>query len=385
MSGARDGYLDKGKPIRIGVLMDVPERHYRFAFPIYDFVCDHYAGSGRFHRGIELVKKTVFGPPAGYIDDVMRGYHELCDEGVLAVIGPNHSDNNIAITDHAEARKVPVMTLGAIHTHLSPHVFNVGWGSVPEDSYTVASWLDQHDHRRVTLTFDNAAHCLIYAHWFRVAARQAGIEIVAEHCVSEINDDFAIEDMKRTLEAHRAKNPDAIVCFGTGASQLNWGRVVHASGWDVPRIMNGAFFQANYAYTHEFFDGWVGTGLWDDDNRTMQALRRQFAEARPDLADVAPEILGLYRDGMMALLEGIAAAPILTPKGVTQGLENVRMVPAAIGGNRTTLSFGPYDHKGHKGMDMMVIRRLTQGRLIMEGRFEPFGTKRAPQAAAPVA
>ena len=62
-----------------------------------------------------------------------------------------------------------------------------------------------------------------------------------------------------------------------------------------------------------------------------------------------------------------------------------KKVPAAIGGNRTTLSFGPYDHKGHKGMDMMVIRRLTQGRLIMEGRFEPFGTKRAPQAAAPVA
>lgn len=370
---AKDGYFDKAQPIKIGVLMDVPERHQKYAFPIYDFVCEQYRRSGRLHRGVQLVRKIVYGPPAGYIDDVMRGYHELCDEGVLAVIGPNHSDNNIAITEHAEARRVPIMTLGAIHTHVSPHVFNVGWGSVPEDAYTVASWLDQKGHRRVTLTYDNAAHCRIYARWFRTAAAKAGIEILADTCVSENNDDHAVESMRVTLADHRSKQPDAIVCFGTGASQLNWGRVVHESGWDVPRIMNGAFFQANYAYTHEFFDGWVGTGLWDDDNRTLRRFMKDFCAAHPDLDQVAPEIVAMYRDGIVALLEGIAEAPILTPRGVVEGLENVRMIPAAMGGDRTTISFGPYDHKGHKGMDYMVVRRLTKGRLIMESRFEPFG------------
>ena len=49
----------------------------------------------------------------------------------------------------------------------------------------------------------------------------------------------------------------------------------------------------------------------------------------------------------------------------------VRMIPAAMGGDRTTLFFGPYDHKGHKGMDNMVARRLTKGQLVMEGRFAP--------------
>jgi len=369
----KDGYFDKAQPLKVGVLMDVPERHQKYAFPIYDFVIQQYLDSGRLHRGIQLIKKIVYGPPAGYIDDVMRGYHELCDEGVLAVIGPNHSDNNIAITEHAEARKVPIMTLGAIHSHVSPHVFNVGWGSVPEDGYIVASWLDQKDHRRVTLTYDNAAHCKLYAHWFRIAARKAGIDIIADTCVSENNDEHALDGMRRTLADHRAKNPDAIVCFGTGASQLNWGRLVHEAGWDVPRIMNGAFFQANYAYTHEFFDGWVGTGLWDDDNRTLRKFTREFCAAYPDLDQVAPEILAIYRDGMVALIEGIIEAPILTPKGILAGLENVRMIPAAIGGDRTTISFGPYDRKGHKGMDYMVVRRLTKGKLVMESRFEPFG------------
>jgi ABC-type branched-subunit amino acid transport system substrate-binding protein len=364
-----DVYFDAGKPIRIGVLMDLPERHYKYAFPIYDFVCSQYARHPRFHRGIELVKKIVFGPPAGYISDVMRAYHELCDDGVLAVIGPNHSDNNIAITEHVERRRIPTVTLGAIHTHLSPYVFNIGWGSVPEDSFTVASWLAQNNHRRVTVTYDTAAHCAVYAHWFRLAAARHGVAIIGEKRVSEVNDDAAVAEMRQTLQEHRALAPDAIVCFGTGASQIVWGRVVHESGWNVPRIMNGAFFQANYSYTHEFFDGWVGTGLWDDDNPTLARLRQEFARAQPELADVAPEILALYRDGLVALLEGVAAAPILTPAGVLQGLETVRMVPAAVGGARTVISFGPHDHKGHKGMDLMVVRRLRAGELVMEGRY----------------
>jgi hypothetical protein len=72
----------------------------------------------------------------------------------------------------------------------------------------------------------------------------------------------------------------------------------------------------NYAYTHEIFDGWAGTGLWDDDNRRLAALRTDFAATYPGMADVAREILAMYRDGMVALLEGVAAAPIMTPAGV---------------------------------------------------------------------
>ena len=368
-----DVYFDKAKPVKIGVLMDIPERHWKFGFPVYDFLVDRYVESGRLHRGIELVKKLVVGPPAGFISDVMQGYHELCDEGVLAVIGPNHSDNNMAITEHAERRRVPVMTLGALHSHVSPYVFNIGWGSVSDDGFIVASWLQQKGHKRVALTYDNAAHCKQYAVWFRIAAARMGIEIIADTCVSEVNDDAARAGIEATVASHRSKNPDAIAFFGTGASQINFGKAVHASGWDVPRIMNGAFFQANYEYTFEFLDGWVGTGLWDDDNQTLQSELQAFGKYCPELANIAPESLALFRDGMTALLEGVCNAPILTPEGVRQGLELVHMVPAAIGGDRTIISFGPYDHVGHKGMDKMVVRKLVNGKLLMESRYDPIG------------
>ena len=376
MSEKKDPYWDAAKPVKIGVLMDVPERHYRFVFPLYDFIVDRYINSGRFHRRIELVRKIVYGPPAGYIADVMKGYHELCDEGVLAVIGPNHSDSNLAITAHAEARQVPVMSLGAIHSHVSEYVFNVCWGAVPEDGHIVASWLVQNGHKRVTLTYDVAAHCKIYAQYFRQACERNNIKILAQKCHSDVNDKFAEEEMRRTVVEHRALNPDAIVCFGTGASQLIWGRVVHEAKWDVPRIMNGVFFQANYSYTHEFFDGWVGTGLWDDDNPTLNKLRKEFKQAypalgEPEVLEVPPELLAIYRDGMVALLEGVLAASILTPEGVKHGLETVTHVPAASGGPRTVITFGPNERRGLRGMDLMVLRRLNNGKLVMEGRFEP--------------
>jgi hypothetical protein len=56
------------------------------------------------------------------------------------------------------------------------------------------------------------------------------------------------------------------------------------------------------------------------------------------------------------------------------------MIPAAMGGDRTTISFGPYDNKGHEGMDYMVVRRLHRGKLIMEGRFEPMLTEKNAEA-----
>jgi hypothetical protein len=32
---------------------------------------------------------------------------------------------------------------------------------------------------------------------------------------------------------------------------------------------------------------------------------------------------------------------------------------------------GPYDHRGHKGADVMVLRRVIDGDLVMEGRYAP--------------
>ena len=78
----------------------------------------------------------------------------------------------------------------------------------------------------------------------------------------------------------------------------------------------------------------------------------------------------LSYDTARLIAEGIARAPLLTPKGVKEGLEKVRLLPAVNGGPRTHMSLGPYDHKAYKG-DWLVIRKIEGGKTVFVGLHEP--------------
>ena len=71
-----------------------------------------------------------------------------------------------------------------------------------------------------------------------------------------------------------------------------------------------------------------------------------------------------------SIAEGLARAPLLTPKGVKEGLEKVRMLPAVNGGPRTHMSLGPYDHKAYKG-DWLLLRRIENGRTVFVDLHDP--------------
>lgn len=70
-------------------------------------------------------------------------------------------------------------------------------------------------------------------------------------------------------------------------------------------------------------------------------------------------------------LEGLVLAPIFTTEGVKEGLERIRGLPAAVGGPRQIISFRKWDRRDHKGADTVVLRRLANGRPVMEGRYAP--------------
>src|SRR6185369_3212511 len=135
MAATRDVYREKPLPIKIGILMDMPERINKFAFPAYELVKEQFLASGRYERDIEFVTRMVYGAPTGYIQDTMDGYNELCDKGCLVIVGPNHPDNNVALVPTVEQRKVPTIMLGATADNLSDHVFSMPWASIPDDAY----------------------------------------------------------------------------------------------------------------------------------------------------------------------------------------------------------------------------------------------------------
>jgi len=66
----------------------------------------------------------------------------------------------------------------------------------------------------------------------------------------------------------------------------------------------------------------------------------------------------MNRDFATVLLHAFADAHPLTPRGVKEALERVKMIPAAGGAPGTFLSFGKWTRRGWMGAGYLVARRL---------------------------
>jgi len=66
----------------------------------------------------------------------------------------------------------------------------------------------------------------------------------------------------------------------------------------------------------------------------------------------------MNRDFGTVLLQAFADAHPLSPRGVREALERVKMVPAAAGAPGTRISFGRWTRRGWMGAGYLVARRL---------------------------
>jgi ABC-type branched-subunit amino acid transport system substrate-binding protein len=115
-------------------------------------------------------------------------------------------------------------------------------------------------------------------------------------------------------------------------------------------------------------EGWTGVDQWSEENPLAQPVFDRFA-ARTGTRKEHTVVLLTY-DTARLVAEGLARANLLTPKGVKEGLEKVRMLPAANGGPRTHMSLGPYDHKAYKG-DWLLLRKIENGRTVFVDYHDP--------------
>jgi ABC-type branched-subunit amino acid transport system substrate-binding protein len=368
----RDQYKELAEPLKVGLLLDNPPRYTDLAELIYDLILEQYKASGRFERGVELVKVYPYGPPAGFIQNSIDAFHDLCDRGCIAVLGGHHADDCISIAPHADKREVVFLNTGATTHSMSKWSFSLSWGSIPHDVYTVASWLKKNGHKRIVMTWDRADHIVEGVEHFRNACRRAGIKILydvrfPQTLVPNLQDLFG--------EAHRELaqvRPDALAHFGSGAMSYKWADYITKHWSDLPRVMNDAFHGATNPDAASGFEGWVGTTHWDDDNIINARFREQFAARYPDSRLPSGEMTGIFHDMMTTFLEGVMLAPIMNRDGIRRGLEMVQMLPSASGGPRTCIGFSPYNHRGLQGADVMVLRRMKGGTLMMEDRLELF-------------
>jgi branched-chain amino acid transport system substrate-binding protein len=352
-------YESTAEPIKLGYLFDFllpegfpPDMRDDLTRP-FELVFAEGLEQGLIDRPVEVVFREVEGLPKGSVKAVIDAYGELVDEGCLAVFGPAITDNAIPAREAIEERfRVPAISVSGSDDWLGEWTFSLPMGSMTDEPVFWAHQLAKGGHTEVGALVEQSLVGQSYIAGFRRACRAEGIRIVAEQQIPQTAQD--VSDQVRTL--HDAK-PSAIVHCGFGFGVLWVTPVLQALGWDPPRFMGTAFENAwiNPALWNAFL-GWTGIDQYDEGNEVGQRFLDRYEAScgrRPEYC-----VPVVNRDLATVLLHAFADARPLSPRGVKEALERVKMLPAGAGSPGTRLSFGKWTRRGWMGPGYLVARKL---------------------------
>jgi ABC-type branched-subunit amino acid transport system substrate-binding protein len=349
--------MSQAEPIKLGFLLDyladssAMDDRSNFSEPL-DLVFRHGHESGLIDRPVEVVYKMVQGLPRGNVKSVIDAFGELVDEGCLAVLGPHISDNAVAVRPEIERQfRVPAISICGSEHWLGEWTFLLNNGSMTDEPILWAHLMGKAGQLTAGVLVERSYIGPEYLKNFRRAAQFEGIQIVAEEAIAQTG-----QDISAAVEALHRAGPSAIVhCgFGLGVAEINAALV--ALDWDPPRYMGTAFETGFNEHLWDAYLGWIGLEQYDEGND----VGRQFLDEYEAAYGRRPAYYGplVWRDCAMSFLHAFADAAPLSPRGVKDALERVKMLPAASGSAGTRISFGPWLHRGWVGAGYLVARTL---------------------------
>jgi branched-chain amino acid transport system substrate-binding protein len=366
---ARELQFGRAKPILVGWMRDLgPDRLAMGS--IIDFAVTEFNERAAIDREVEVVHAEAVGAPGGRMLDVAAAWEGLKAQGCLGILGPHISDTCIELRPVVDAGRVPTVATGGTAEFAGEYAFGVQWADLPFEGHLIANYCVQQGFRRVAVSYDTAYHSAEYLRHLRAGLRRYGIRECAEERVSQLTTNQARAQALDAVEAMRRSQPDAVVHLGTGPSGETIARAIRDLDWEIPRIMDDAFFIAIMPHVVELFEGWVGTAAYDYENEYFVSSLGRY-EAWAGQPVVHPEAFACTYTMTTAFLEGLRMAPVVSREGVKRGLESVTLFPSAIGGPRTCVGWGPYSRRGVRGADVYVMRRIQDGQSVLEARFDP--------------
>ena len=351
-------------PTRIGVLIDIDMGTKDDFLATLRLGFEDAHDRGVILRPVELVVEEAIGLPRLEARNTIAGYHRLVDAGVLGVIGPLITDNSLALAPVINQAGVPAITWTGTDRYHGPFCFNLGNGGLAEEAAMMAAWIRRRGYRTVGMIHELSPGGVEYTANFRWYAAREKLDVLIEAYTTQLPD-----DLEAVLRKIRDQKPDCLAYLGYGYPTILMGPMFQRLGWNPPRIMTTAF-QFCYAKPEWMaaLEGWVGIDQMCETNPRLKPMFDRVAERLGSRRDHT--VTALSWDTAQLVAEGLARAPLLTPKGFADGLERVRMLPAVNGGPRTHMSLGPFDHKAYKG-DWLVIRRIEGGRTVFVELHEP--------------
>jgi len=352
-------YESTAEPIRIGYLMDFrlpafyPQEMRDDLTQSLQLVFRQGLEQRVIDRPVEIVFREVEGLPKGTVKAVIDAYGQLVDEGCLLVFGPHITDNAVPTREAIEERfRVPAISVTGTDDWLGEWTFAFPQGSMTDEPIFWADLLAKGGHRDVGVLVEQSLVGKSYLENFRNACRRKGIRIVAEASIAQTGQN--IDEAARSL--YEAKASALVHCgFGFGIVLIK--PALAALGWDPPRFTGTAFQNAwiNPVMWNALL-GWTGLDQYDENNLVGQRFLDEYEAAygrRPEYC-----VTVVNRDIATAILYALAEARPLSPRGVKEALERVKMLPAASGAPGTRISLGKWTRRAWMGAGYLVARRL---------------------------
>ncbi len=350
------------EPYKIGIMMDMP------GFPgasdmfpeAVTFALEEAFDNGLIDRPVITVLNEYPGQPYGDGLINRRAYLDLVEnEQVLGIAGPLTSDNSLAVLGLIEDKKVPCITICGTKDFVGQYAFNVSNGNLADEPAFIAAWLRSQGHITIAVLRDYPSRIGVeYTQFLEYAAQIFGLSIILVANIAPSPDE---ESMTQVMAKLKSVSPDAIVYLGFGEAcrLLNVG--LKNIDWDPPKVMTTAFVSATYnEYRARDIEGWYGIDQYDERNtRFSEMLSRYKAKKGKEMVPNSATSVG-YDIGRLYAL-ALSRMEIATPEALAGALETVRMLPAMTGGLGSYITFGPWDHRGLKGLDYLNVRRSVNG------------------------
>ncbi|MCX2930416.1 ABC transporter substrate-binding protein [Mycobacterium sp. CVI_P3] len=353
-------YESTAEPIKVGYLMDFtlppgfPEDLLSSFTRCFDLVFEEAIADGLIDRPVQMIYKEVEGLPKGSVKAVIDAYDELVDEGALVVFGPNITDNCVPLREAIEERfKVPAISVTGTDDWLGEWTFAFPQGSMTDEPIFLVDLIAKRGLNQIGVLAEQSLIGESYLKNLRTACRRKGIRIVAEAEIAQTAQD--VDEAVRSLYDAKA---EAIAHLGFGFGIVFVNPALEALDWDPPRFTTTAFQNAwvNPIMWNAFM-GWIGVDQYDEGNPIGQAWLDRYATrydgSRPEYC-----VTVVNHDVAATLVRAFADSHPLSPRGVKEALERVKMMPAASGAPGTRVSLGKWTRRAWMGSGYLVARRL---------------------------
>jgi branched-chain amino acid transport system substrate-binding protein len=347
-------------PIKIGILFDLMlppgGETWNFKRDLLESISltvDDAVTAGKLDRPVELILKEVEGLPRGAVRPVIEGYKSLVESGCVLVLGPLITDNAPSLREYIEREgRVPAIAQCATDEWLGEWTFNLCNGSLTDEPYVLASVIAKAGHKRIAVVMERSLIGRSYVNFFHHACEVEHLSITGIEGIPQTDADITPQ-----LTALKATNPDALVHWGFGFGSTRINETLKKLQWNPKKYM-GTSWEIGFLDKgiQNSLIGWIGLEQYDEENSVTTAFLDRFEAKygrRPEY--FAP---GYGHDIGNILVRALSDAEPLSPTGIKDALERVKMLPAASGADGTRISFGKWKHMGWMGASYLVAREF---------------------------